>query len=50
MTNVMLFGVQPNFMEAMMTDYLDVHWQSDSKLSISEQLYTKKGLQSVGMG
>lgn len=43
-------GVQPNIFDVMIQDFISINQQTDSDLSISEQLYSKRGLQSGATG
>ena len=43
-------GGQPNLMKSLVQDFIDVDWKSKSALSLSEQMYTAKGSQSVAVG
>lgn len=48
--NVNIYAVQPDVFEACLSDFLSVKWQSPSKLSLGEQLYTPRGSQGFGTG
>jgi hypothetical protein len=45
-----VFGIQPSVFNASLDDFNVPYWTSKSKLSLSEQLYTAKGSQSIGIG
>lgn len=43
-------AAQPDLYQSLVPDFFDISWKSRSALSLSEQLYTAKGSQSVGVG
>jgi hypothetical protein len=45
-----VYGVQPSIYDALLDDFLKMNYQSDSALSLGEQLYTAKGSQSFASG
>lgn len=49
-SDIRIIGVQPNIFDTLMQDFISLNQQSDSALPISEQLYTKRGLQSGATG
>ena len=46
----MLFGAQPNLADTMIEEFISINKQTDSDLSLTEQLYSKRGLQSMATG
>ena len=43
-------GASPNMFDTLLQDYIDIHWRTDSALSLGEQLYSKRGSQSGATG
>lgn len=49
--NIDMYGLQPSMFDSTINDFLDVNYQSPtSGLTLSEQLFTARGSQSVAVG
>lgn len=49
-SGISIMGIQPNIFDTLIEEFIDINQRTDSGLSLSEQFYSKRGLQSGATG